>query len=120
MNAPNLPTYLQGRFNRNTAEAATSGMAGTLPPHISIRGNAFTLVDAAGEKRTLQTRYMDCCFVDVNPATSKQYYEHEWDPASNEPPTCFSHDGLVPSNESQQKQARTCAECQWNVRGSAT
>jgi len=114
-----LPAYLRG-FNRPTADAATSGLAGALPPHISIKGNAFTLIDGTGEKRTLQTTYMDVCFVDVNAATSKQYYEHEWEPGNNDPPTCFSHDGIVPSNESQQKQARTCDECEWNVRGSAT
>ena len=50
MNAPALPAYLQNRQSQGVAARATAGMGGILPPHISIKGNQYTLVDAAGNK----------------------------------------------------------------------
>lgn len=116
----NLPAHLANRQSRNLSEASLAGMSGALPPHVSIRSNRFTLVDAAGNKQTLDSLYLDCCFVDLSDKIAKLYYEGEFEEGSDDPPTCWSADGITPSNEAVSKQARTCAECQWNVRGSDT
>ena len=47
----NLPAHLQGRQTRSLVDRALVGMSSALPPHISIGGNRFTLVDAAGGKK---------------------------------------------------------------------
>ena len=113
-----LPAHLQGRQSRNVAAKATAGLGALLPPHISIRGNSFTLVDAAGTEYNAGPA-LDVCVIDSSELPCKRYYRNAWTPDSNEPPTCFSANGLAPSRDASEPQARTCAECQWNVRGSA-
>lgn len=118
MNTPALPAYLQNRQSQRVAEGAADGIGGSLPPHISIRGNEFTLVDAAGNKAEVPEKYLDVCFVDRSEVVCKQYYENDYVDGSNEPPTCWSANGVAPSMEASQPQASTCAVCEWNVRGS--
>jgi hypothetical protein len=118
MNQPQLPAYLQNRQSRIVSEGAADGIGGSLPPHISIRGNEFTLIDAAGNKQEVDEKYLDVCFVDRSDVVCKQYYEQDWTDGSNDPPTCFSANGIAPSIEASQPQSPTCATCQWNVRGS--
>lgn len=118
MNTPALPAYLQNRQSQRVAEGAADGIGGSLPPHISIRGNEFTLVDAAGNKAEVPEKYLDVCFVDRSEVVCKQYYENDYVEGSNEPPTCWSANGLAPSMEASQPQSATCAACEWNVRGS--
>jgi hypothetical protein len=119
MNAPALPAYLQNRQSQGVAARATAGMGGVLPPHISIAGNGYTLIDAAGNKMPLGPT-MSACVVDISDHMNKRYYENDWTPGSDEPPTCFSRNGVAPSRDSQTPQSPTCATCQWNVRGSDT
>ncbi len=130
MNQPALPAYLQNRQRRALVEDATSGMGSSLPAHISTEGGVFTLIDAAGNSQRLTFKaqdgrdyaqpFLDACIVDLNANISKQYYGKKYSPDSADAPICWSANGDVPSREAQQQQARTCAECQWNVRGSAT
>lgn len=130
MNQPALPAYLQNLGGRRLADDATAGLGTSLPAHISTEGGVFTLIDAAGNPKRLtfkaqdgreyQQPFLDACVVDLNAAVSKLYYGGEkYNPDSTKPPVCFSANGDVPSNDSSQKQARTCAECKWNERGSA-
>ena len=46
MNA--LPAHLQGRQSRNLAQKAIDNIGAGNPPHLSIAGGRFTLVDVAG------------------------------------------------------------------------
>ncbi len=119
MNAPALPAYLQNRQSQGVAARATAGMGGILPPHISIAGNGFTLIDAAGNKMPLG-QSMQACVVDISDFMNKRYYENDWTAGSDEPPTCFSRNGVSPSRDSQTPQANFCSECEWNKRGSDT
>lgn len=113
-----LPQHLQGRTSHNIAEKAAVGLGSVLPPHISIRGNTFTLVDAGGNEAAFGPT-LDIVIVDSSEQPQKRYYDQKWTPQSNDPPLCFSTNGIVPSREAVQQQARTCAECKWNERGSA-
>lgn len=118
--ATNLPIHLQNRQQRQLIDNALAGMSSALPPHISIGNNRFTLVDAAGGKRPIETLHLDVCIVDVADTLAKMYFEFDYEPGADDPPTCWSSNAVVPSRESVKVQARTCAECQWNVRGSET
>jgi hypothetical protein len=115
-----LPAYLQGRQSRSLVDRALTGMGSVLPPHISIGGNRFTLIDAAGGKKPVETLHLDVCVIDLSDQMAKQYYEFDYEPGSDDPPTCFSDNGITPSPGSSKVQARTCAECPQNARGSAT
>lgn len=116
---PQLPAYLQNKARVDLNARATAGMGGVMPPHISIRGNSYTLIDGNGAQQPVGP-FMDACVIDILGVMGKRYYENDWTPGSDEPPTCWSTNGVGPSRESVHPQSPTCSECQWNVRGSET
>jgi hypothetical protein len=93
-------------------------------PHISIKDNRFTLVDAAGNERPIQTLFLDVCIIDANPHVSKIYYDPrvKYDPSgdNNNPPICFSDNGIGASAQAAQPQNTSCQLCPHNAWGSAT
>lgn len=113
-----LPAYLQNRQVRDFTDYAADGLGTVLPPHVSIQGNMFTLVDAAGQEyQPLAT--MEAVIVDRSNFACKMYYDKPWVPGSDEPPVCWSTNGIGPSKDAPIPQSRSCGECQFNVRGSA-
>jgi hypothetical protein len=118
MNQPALPSYLQNRQSHRVAEGAANGIGGSLPPHISIRGNEFTLVDASGNKAEVPDKFLDGCFVDRSEVVCKQFYEEDYVDGADDPPACWSSNGIGPSIESAKPQSTRCDICQWNIRGS--
>jgi hypothetical protein len=113
-----LPAYLQNRAVPDFTDYAADGLGSALPPHVSIQGNLFTLIDSAG-KEYQPLPVMDCVIVDRSNFACKMYYDKPWVPNADEPPVCWSTNGVAPSRDAIVPQARTCAECQLNVRGSA-
>ena len=114
-----LPAHLQKSQLPRLSDRATEGMGSAMPPHISIRGNEFTLVDAAGEEITIDTKYLDVAIIDMGDVMAKLYYGNEWTPDSKDPPICWSANGIGPSKEAMTPQAPTCQQCPNNIRGSA-
>lgn len=130
----NVPAFLAQATGRAVAQSAVGGIASSQPPHISIRGNVFTLVDSAGNEKPVeyvltdqrgqqvrqQASYLDVVVVAANPGVSKIYYEGKWSPdAEAGPPACFSDNGVAPSSQAQKPQSPTCAGCPQNAWGSA-
>ena len=124
-----LPAHLAGN-RRRLNEVATQGLGAAIPPHISIQGNAFTLVDGSGNKQPVMMAagngqqypqpYLDVAIMDMTEVTAKRYYgAQKWTPDSNDPPTCWSANGIGPSRDAPTPQSRSCAECPHNERGSA-
>lgn len=114
-----LPAHLQNRNVRTLTERASEGMGSTLPPHISIQGNSFTFIDAAGtEYQPILT--FDAAIVDVSDFMNKRYFDKPWDPSSStyDPPACWSANGIAPSREAMKPQAVSCDVCPHNERGS--
>lgn len=118
MPLPQAPAYLQPSTRPALNEAARDGIGGGLPPHISIKGNTFTAVDAAGNQYNIGP-VMQAAVIDVSNVICKMYFGTEYKPGDDQPPKCFSTNGIGPSIEASEPQARTCAECPMNVRGSA-
>lgn len=114
-----LPAHLANRQQLpSMMEAAVAGLGGSLPPHISIQGNAFTLIDATGAEQPVGNT-LSACIIDISPHMCKQYYGKPWTPGSNDPPLCWSANGVGPSREAAEPQSQSCAACPHNVRGSA-
>lgn len=114
-----LPAHLQGRQVKSLTERASEGMGGALPPHVSIQGNSFTFIDAAGnEFQPLLT--FDAVVVDIADRLNKRYYDKPYDPNAStyDPPRCWSANGLTPSREVGAPMHPTCDGCPMNVRGS--
>jgi hypothetical protein len=116
-----------GRQVPGVREQARAGLQAPAHPRISIRGGSFTLVDAGGEEYpapvmmhpSKRVPMMLAVIVGANGNKSKMYYPREWHPDSNEPPVCFSDNGIGPSSAAQSPQAVTCAECFFGKWGSA-
>jgi hypothetical protein len=111
--------------------AKTTAMVGgtILPPHVSIMGNRFTLVDGAGARHPLNTLSLDCVILDINEKMSRMYYgpDNAYDPDNTAAPLCFSDNGVAPSSRAREPQAKSCKPdsegvhgCRWSVWGSAT
>lgn len=114
-----LPAYLQQRQSRTVTERAAAGLGASLPPHISIQGNSFTLIDAAGNEQN-EGGIIDVCIADVSDVNCKRFYgDKKWTPDSKDPPVCFSANGIGPSRDASQPQNSICATCPKNERGSA-
>lgn len=115
-----LPAYLQNRQSRTVTDRAASGLGASMPPHISIQGNSFTLVDAAGNEQT-EGPVIDLCIADISDVNCKRYMDptKPWTPDSNDPPLCWSSNGVGPSREAAKPQNSICATCPKNERGSA-
>ena len=119
--AVQLPAHLRALATLpSLADHAAEGIGSSLPPHISIQGNQFALIDATGAAHEIETTHLDVCIIDRSDVICKSFYAEKWSPDSSDPPACFSMNGIGPSTESSSPQARTCAECPNNVRGSAT
>ena len=117
----NLPSIFGRRDRRGLTETAATGLGGLMPPHVSIKGNRFALVDAGGGRFPLQTMYLDCIVIDINPNICKTYWGPDpYQDGDDQPPLCFSDNGVGPSAQSTEPQSRTCAECEHNAWGSAT
>jgi hypothetical protein len=110
----NLPAFFQ---SRTLIGAATAGLGGSRPAHVSRKDNRFTLVDAAGNEKPVETFHLDMVIVGVNPATSKKYYEGPYAMENVGPPTCWSDNGTGPSAYAAKPQAKTCMMCPHNAWG---
>jgi len=115
-----IPAHLLNRTSRGLAAAVVQGIGGNMPPHVSIKDNRFTLVDAGGNEKQHDKLYLEVVIADVNPAISKVYYEGKYDPkAENVGPTCFSDNGVGPSSQATKPQNAVCSTCPMNAWGSA-
>ncbi len=114
-----LPPHIAGRKRERIAETSVAGMGGGLPPHISIQGNQFTLIDASGNEAAAPEKTLECAIVAVSKVMCKRYYDKKFDPSSGDPPVCWSSNGIGPSSQAVSPQNATCHGCPHNERGSA-
>src|SRR6266446_7796140 len=121
-----LPAHILNRQRERIAETSISGMGGGLPPHISIQGNSFTLIDANGNEAAQPETVLQCAIVAVSRVMCKRYYDTKFDPTSGAPPVCWSSNGVGPSSQAVNPQSPTCGPsatapegCPHNKRGSA-
>src|ERR1700721_3081660 len=109
-----LPAYLQNLPSRNLTKTAVANAGVSRPPHISIQGGRFTLVDASGTSVPWPQIYIDVIIIDMNPHVSQIYYNpaKPFDPANPERPLCFSDNGIAPSIHADEPQSQVgCASC---------
>lgn len=127
-----LPAHLQNYEKRGLLDRATAGMGGSLPAHISTQGGQFAFVDTSGNRNLIVSQVMvngmplntaqkmRCIVIDISEVMCKSIYEGDWKPGASDAPMCWSSNGIGPSANSQKPQSRTCADCEYNRRGSDT
>jgi hypothetical protein len=116
-----LPSYLLKRQSRATTEDMVSGIGSSIPAHLSITDNRFTLVDASGNEKPVQTFHLDVCILGSNNNVSRIFYDpsKKFSKGDNTPPLCWSDNGVGPSRQSSTPQSPTCAVCPHAEWGSA-
>lgn len=118
MNQSQLPSHLQQYQPRDIGATLAANLGASMPAHVSIASNRFTLVDAANNEIPVPTfdpklgPYLDACIVDVNDVMSRIYFSGQYDSqAEGMRPDCFSDNGIGPSVSASSPQAPTCAAC---------
>ena len=56
--------------------------------------------------------------LDYNKTRSRSYYEGAYEEGKSKPPVCWSIDGESPDESVKTPQSKSCANCQWSVKGS--
>lgn len=96
---------------------------------VSIKGKVFTLKD--GEDKTLIVKpgtdepaaSLEVVILDVGPSldmrhNERVFYIKEFEEGSVAKPDCYSDDGVTPGADAQAPQAKSCAVCPHNAKGS--
>lgn len=132
-----LPAHLQKYQAPDVGAALSQNLGSAMPPHVSIEGGRFKLIDASNNEIPVATFdpqigvYLDAVIIDVNEHMSRTYYIRDYDPsAAGSPPDCWSDNGvaasigatsvplLQPPHPRAGQPAATCAECPMAVWGS--
>ena len=111
-----LPTHLKNRRSQAVAIEVASGLAGAQPPHVSIEGGRFTLVDAGGNKKPLDTVYLDCIIIATKAGRNRVFWGKgaNYEGENQGHPICFSDNNIGASINAQQPQAAQCTICEWS------
>ena len=83
-----LPAHLQRFQARDIGTTLSHNLGTAAPPYVSIAGNRFMLIDAAGNEQPVPTFdpaigvYLDACIIDANEHISRIYYAQKYDPSA--------------------------------------
>ena len=120
-----LPAHLQKYQAPDIAVDLAKNLGSAMPPHVSIGGGRFTLIDASNAEIPVPTFdpaigvYLDAVIIGSNPHKSRVYFSGQYDPnAEGVRPDCFSDNGVAPSTAASSPQSPTCAACPQAVWGS--
>lgn len=111
-----LPAHLAGANFGVTTNLMEGMFAGG--NRIGLKGSRFRLVVNGIEEGVIQEPYLDTIFLGAAPAVSRVYYEGAYKPGENQPPTCYSADGITPADDVKAKQSDKCMTCPMNAKGS--
>jgi len=122
-----VPAHIQRAFAQQAANAALAAGVSAGYPIISYKGKVWHIVE--GGERTLITigegrnandpaASLEAVIILANPALNKVYYPDGYEDGSTERPLCHSDDGVMPSNDAQEKQSKSCGVCPRNEWGS--
>ena len=122
-----VPAHIQAAYARSQSNAALAAGVSAGYPIISYKGKVWHIVE--GGERTLITigegrnandpaASLEAVIMLANPALNKVYYPDGYEEGSTERPLCHSDDGVLPSNDAQEKQSKTCGACPHNEWGS--
>jgi hypothetical protein len=121
-----VPAHIRAAFAQPSNSDLAAGVSAGYPI-ISYKGKVWHIVE--GGERTLVTigegrnandpaASLEAVIVRANPALNKVYYPDGYEEGSTERPLCHSDDGVLPSNDAQEKQSPACGTCPHNEWGS--
>lgn len=109
-----IPEYLR------EADETTKMLAGSGGKSISIKGGVWRMIVGGEEVAKNEDRSMRVIIVAAAPKTHRTFYMNKYEEGANQPPTCWSADGIKPNAEVPEanRQNATCAGCPQNIAGS--
>ena len=117
-----LPRLAKGQPNP-VLDALLGGLGASFPI-LSIRGSKWRVKQGGDERVLLDTNgdprpSLGLVILHSSPGRSKNYYVDAYKEGDDNPPTCFSNDGVYPDPTAEHPQSKTCALCEHNKYGSA-
>lgn len=116
LNNNNLPAHLQAIKN---APAMVLGGQGDLRNSIRMKNGRFVLKMGSSQEQVVNALELPVVIVGAHDYVSRAWYKDKWVQGSKARPSCFSPDGITPSESSPEKQNTRCDACKWNQKGSS-
>lgn len=125
----NVPAFIKAAFDSEAGNLANINPADGYPV-VSIKGKVFTFKN--GDEATLITKpdtdepasSLEVVILDIGPDADLRYnsrifYFKKFEEGSTEKPDCYSSDGVAPAADAQHPQAKECAVCEHNAKGTS-
>jgi hypothetical protein len=116
-NPSQLPAFARKGELSEIAKALTGG-TGVASKRISIKGGVFRLMAGGKEIAAIDDRHLDVVIVNAAPKVSRTFYAGQYVEGETKAPDCWSADGDLPDASLKEPQAKSCATCPQNVKGS--
>lgn len=117
-NPTQTPSFARSGELSATAKALTGGGSGISVKRISVKGGVFRLIAGGKEVAAIEDRHLDVVIVNAAPKVSRTYYEGQYVEGEAKAPDCWSADGNLPDASIAEPQAKSCATCPQNIKGS--
>lgn len=112
----NLPAHLRSAEMDETTKALMGG--GGNSKRISIEGGVWRMMVNGKEVAQNEERSMNVVIVAAAPKVSRIFYAGTYKKGVVSSPDCWSADGEAPDSKAKAPQAKSCATCPQNVKGS--
>lgn len=112
----NLPAHLRNAEMDETTKALMGG--GGSSKRISIEGGVWRMMVNGKEVAQNEDRAMNVVIVAAAPKVSRIFYAGTYKKGVVSAPDCWSADGESPDAKAANPQAKSCATCPQNVKGS--
>ena len=112
-----LPAHLQS-LELDETTRALMGSGGGGSKRISIEGGVWRLLVNGKEIAQKEERNLNVVVVAASSKVARMYYAGVYKKGVSTPPDCWSANGDYPDASAKQPQAKSCATCPQNVKGS--
>jgi len=113
----NLPAHLRAMELDATTKALMGGGGGDTK-RISIEGGVWKMMVNGKEVAKNEDRTMNVVIVAAAPKKSRTFYGTTYKKGVVTPPDCWSADSEIPDAKAKNPQAKKCADCPQNIKGS--
>jgi hypothetical protein len=114
-----LPAHLKAYELDDTTKALMGGGSGG-SKRISIEGGVWRLLVNGKEIAQKEERNLNVVVVAAAPKVSRTFYAGVYKKGQSTAPDCWSANGDYPDSSVKEPQAKSCATCPQNVKGSGT
>lgn len=112
-----LPAHLKALELDDTTKALMGGGSGG-SKRISIEGGVWRLLVNGKEIAQKEERNLNVVIVAAAPKVSRTFYAGVYKKGQSTAPDCWSNNGDYPDSSVKEPQAKSCATCPQNVKGS--